>query len=467
MTTCLRPRLPISRRAALAFAWLATLAPAASVRAASEDELLEIIHGLEQRVEQLETRQEDERAQAESQPVAREGEDTNYDKGGSWADRVRLSGSANAGWYGGAGHAVIPQDSFQIWDSRFFVDAELGRDIKLGETTLIRDIGFLFEWNLVRLGSLQNNVGELYADFQGLGDSDWANVQVGRFQIPVGENYLRFAQGYHDNPFIYNTVGGPWWWDEGLRIYGREGKVGWVASVSDGQTQFNFDPNTDKQFTLKVFADPTPWLHVSASGLRSGPIGSSNSSAMGALWLGETWARPLGAGTTIDNYINGVVVPGDGPNRLKDSYLAGGDVILHFPDLVRIWLGGGWYGINSTGSNIYDRNLYYWIAEAVFEGAAVDPVLAPFYFGARADGLGTYDSNEGYLLDSRLSATLGYNEKSLQAYSMVLGWRITDGVTMRAEYSFRDVDMVDGVTEVMRSDARNQNLYGVEIGVDF
>ncbi len=464
MTT--RPCRQTCRSAALAFACLAALAPAASVRAASEPELLEIIRGLERRVEQLETRQEDERAQTANETLALDGQREAHGSGGSWADRVRISGSANTGWYGGESKAVIQQDSFQIWDARFFVDAELGRDVQLGETTLVSDIGFLFEWDLVRLGKLENRVGELYTDFQGLGGQDWANVQVGRFQIPVGENYLRMSQGYHDNPFISNTVGGPWWWDEGLRVYGREGKVGWVASVSDGQTQFNFDPNTDKQFTLKLFADPTPWLHVSASGLRSGPMGSSSSAAMGALWLGESWARPIGASTSVKSYVDGVEVV-DGPNRLKDSWLAGGDVILNFPDLARIWLGGGWYGIDSTGAGLYDRDLYYWIAEVVLEGAAAAPVLAPFYLGLRADGLGTYDSNQGYLLDSRLNATLGFNAKSLQAYSMVLGWRLTDGVTLRAEYSIRDIGVVNGVTDKIRDDAQDQDLYGIEIGVDF
>ena len=155
--------------------------------------------------------------------------------------------------------------------------------MKLAETTLVRDVGFMFEWDLVRLGSLQNRVGELYVDFQGIGEQDWANVQVGRFQIPVGENYLRFSQGYQDNPFISNTVGGPWYWDEGLRSYGHIGKIGWVTSVSDGETQFNFDPNTDKQFTLKLYTDPTPWLHVSVSGLRSGTMGSGTSRSDGRL----------------------------------------------------------------------------------------------------------------------------------------------------------------------------------------
>lgn len=436
------------------------------MRAQNDTELLDIIHRLEQRVEQLETRQEDERAQPANETRSLEFQAKDFTNGGSWADRVRISGSANTGWYGGQSYSVTSEDAFQIWDARFFVEAEIARDVKLGETPLVRDVGLMFEWDLVRLGYLQNDVGELYVDFQGLGDQDWANVQAGRFQIPVGENYLRFSQGYHDNPFITNTVGGPWYWDEGLRVYGHEGKVGWVASVSDGETQFNFDPNPAKQFTLKLFADPTPWLHVSASGLRSGEMGSSTSPAMGALWLGESWARAFGSGTAVPSYVNGVVVA-PGPNRLKESWLAGSDVILHFPGIARIWLGGGWYGIDSTGASLYDRDLFYWIAEVVLEGAAASPVLAPFYLGLRANGLGTYDSNKGYLLDVRQSESLGYNAKSLEAYSMVLGWRLTDGVTLRAEYSIRDVGVVNGVDDDIHEDSQDQDTYGVEIGVDF
>jgi hypothetical protein len=236
--------------------------------------------------------------------------------------------------------------------------------------------------------------------------------------------------------------------------------------MSDGETDFNFDPNGGKQFTLKLFTDPTPWLHVSLSGLRSGSMGNADDRASGSLWLGEMWARSFGAGTSVPNYVDGVAI-GDGPNKLENSWLGGGDVILHFEDIARIWLGGGWYGIDSTGPSLYDRDLYYWVAEAVLEGAAAAPVLRPFYLGLRADGLGTYDEGRGYLLDSRQNGFLGWNSNRLQAYSIVLGWRMTDGVTLRAEYSFRDIGLVQGVDADVRDAAEDQDLYGIEIGVDF
>ena len=101
------------------------------------------------------------------------------------------------------------------------MEAELGRDIRVGEIDIVRDVGFLAEWDLLRLGVLQNQVGELYADFQGLGGQEWANIQVGRFQIPVGENYLRFSQGYKDNRSSRTRWAAPGFWTKAPQLRPR------------------------------------------------------------------------------------------------------------------------------------------------------------------------------------------------------------------------------------------------------
>src|SRR5262245_36119998 len=234
---------PMSRSASIVGIALLAAAPAAADEAA----LLEKIERLEQRVLEL----EDERSQAAQQPAAPTSND--------WTRKIRLGGSANAGYFGGGPDSTFDSDGFEIWDARVFVDASLGEDVRMGDGTLLRDVGLFFEGNLVRLGELQGDqvIGELYADLQGLGGSDWLNFQVGRFQIPVGEAYLRYSRGYADNPFVSNTVG-PWWWDEGVRMYGssssdRVGRFGYVASVSDGETSFNTETQSDKQLTLKLF----------------------------------------------------------------------------------------------------------------------------------------------------------------------------------------------------------------------
>ena len=103
----------------------------------------------------------------------------------SWVNNLRLSGSANVGYFEGDANSWFPEGAFQVWDARFFIEGELGRDINFGENRVIRDIGFVFEWDLVRLGEVDNRVGDLYVDFHGLLDTDWANLQFGRFQIPL------------------------------------------------------------------------------------------------------------------------------------------------------------------------------------------------------------------------------------------------------------------------------------------
>ena len=458
--------------------WIASSCTVLAAASASADEaaLLQKIEALEERVQQLESEQVEE-----VHRVTRSAEES---RSSDWTRRIRLSGSSDAGLFGGQDSTQISNDAFTIWDARFFLDADLGRDVQMQDTTLFRDIGFDFEWNLVRLGTLQNNVGNLYVDFQGVADSDWMNAQVGRFQIPVGEAYLDYSKGYATRAFVTNSFG-PWYWDEGVKLYSLSGAglFGYVASVENGDTAFNTDSDSDKQVTLKLFTDPLPWLHLSVSGLRSGEIGhggtpvtgtgtpsnpqnQNGNPAMGSLWLGESWARAFGSGTSVPNFENGVAVA-DGPNRLRETWLAAGDAIVDFEDKIRLWGAYGEYKIDSQGPTLYDRTLAYWIAEVILRGAWLGEGLRPFYAGARVQSLGTTDTDKGYLLDFRRSSDLGYNMHELLTYSGVFGWDITDWLIFRTEYTHQDVDVVRGVPDSIRDDARDSDYWAVELGGHF
>lgn len=433
-------------------AWLA-LVLLASPATADERALLERIEQLERRIRNLESNQEEP-----AEPAG----------GADWTRHLRIGGSANAGYFGGEKNSDLDPDSFQVWDARLFVDAELGDRVSLGDQTVLRNAAFTFEWDLVRLGKLSNQVGELFADFQGVGGLDALNFQVGRFQIPVGEAYLRYSQGYADKPFISNTVGGPWWWDEGVRFYGHGdgNRLGYVASVTNGETPFNAETGRGKQGTLRLFARPTSWLYASVSGLYSGRIGSSSSPANGALWLGESWARSFGSGTSVASFQDGVPVA-DGPNVLRATWLAGADVVADFQDRARAWLAYGRYDIDSTGGTSYDRVLHYWIAELILRGAWLSESLRPFYLGVRGSGLGTYDGNEGYLLDVRRAGSLGYNMESITEVGGVLGWKLARGLRLRAEYTHHQIELVRGVTTAIRDAARHNDFFAVEVGAAF
>ena len=87
--------------------------------------------------------------------------------------------------------------------------------------------------------------------------------------------------------------------------------------------------------------------------------------------------------------------------------------MLTHPAGARLWLSYGSYEIDTAGSGLYDRRLHGWIAELVLEGRLASPELAPFYVAVRANGLGTYDDDRGYLLDVRYGGRLGYNVRAL------------------------------------------------------
>jgi hypothetical protein len=426
----------------------------ADPRAAELDQLYQAVGKLEKRIAELETQQ------AQAPAVGASG-------AGAWAERVRIGGSSNLAFIDGQDYGLFQHGSVKLYDTRFFIDADLARDVRLGDSTAFRDAGFAFEWNLVRVGYLANNLGDVYVDFRGLADQDWLNLDFGRFQIPFGENYLRFGRGYYTDPFIALSAPPPWFWDEGVKLWGKvlEGKASYAFSMTDGENAMNLLPNGSTQVSLKLAADPWEWLHLSVSGLRTGAIGSNTSPAFAAIWLGELFPRAFGAGSTAQSFSHGAPI-GPGPNKLHGITVLGGDVIVKLPD-TRLWLSYGGANIDSSGGTTYDRNLIYWLAELMVQLDLISPRLAPAYVAVRASGLGTYSDDEGYLLDFRNSA-VGYNMSELDTYALVVGLPIGDHITLKGQYAFQHIALVRGVTvEAIKDGAERGDFFGMEIGVHF
>jgi len=443
--------LALAAAAALALHGAAARADEPDPRAAELEQLYQAVGKLEKRINELETNQP---------AVAASG-------AGAWAERVRISGSSNLAYLDGQDYGLFQHGSVKLYDARFFVDADLARDVRLGDSTAFRDAGLAFEWNVERVGYFSNNVGDLYVDFRGIADQDWLNVEFGRFQIPFGENYLRFGRGYYTDPFIALSAPPPWFWDEGLKLWGKlfEGKAMYAFSVTDGENAMNVLPNGSQQVSLKLAVDPWEWLHLSVSGLTTGAIGSSTSPAMASVWLGEMFPRAFGAGSTAQSFANGLPIAA-GPNKLHGIRILGGDAIFKLPD-ARLWLSYGGATIDSSGGTTYDRELIYWLAELMVQMRLISPRLAPAYVAFRASGLGTYSDNEGYLLDFRNSAA-GYNMSELDVYALVLGLPIGDYLTLKTQYAFQHTALVRGVTvESIKDAAKNGNFFGMEVGVHF
>lgn len=436
--------------------WLALcllLATGAAERAAAQGALGEGVARVEERIDEAARAA---RERIESVPLL-----------GELAERIHVSGSTLGAYWASERDSQVGRHS-ELWDARLFVDALVVKDVEAGGLRLARSLGASFEWNLYRNGHRWNDIGDAYVEVQGLADSSWLNVQLGRFQIPVGEAYLRFGKAWRDNPFISNPVGGPWWWDEGVRVHGADasGRVGFVASWTNGESERDFGAEGGDQGSLKLWAKPASWLHVSASALYGGRQGDDANPAQAALWLGETWGFAFGSISPLPSFDDGRPVP-DAPGTLDHTSYVGADAILTHRAGARLWLSYGAWELASDGPGLYDRRIHTWIAELVLEGRLVSPELAPFWLALRASGLGTYDRDEGYVLDIRFGWTFGFDMRSLDAYSIALGWRLTKWVTFRVEYTLQDVELVRGAQSLFGGAADRADYVGVAVGIHF
>ena len=109
------------------------------------------------------------------------------------------------------------------------------------------------------------------------------------------------------------------------------------------------------------------------------------------------------------------------------------------------------------------------LRRATFFGGPLCDGLHGAGIGVRADGYGTYDEDEGYLVDLRMLGTIGWNAQSMEAYSVVAGWRMTKGVTLRAQYTQLRIDLVDGadLDPAIEPFAEMNDFYSIELGLDF
>src|SRR5205814_3492728 len=136
------------------------------------------------------------------------------------------------------------------------------------------NVYFFSEINLMtrERSDLSVQLGELYLDFENVsriwGRDRMLNVRAGRMDIPFGEEYLN--RDAIDNPLISHSLSDFWGVDEGLELYGRVGKFSYVLAVQNGSVSAVRDFDADKAITCRLAFDPTRWLHLSVSGMRTG-----------------------------------------------------------------------------------------------------------------------------------------------------------------------------------------------------
>jgi hypothetical protein len=293
-------------------------------------------------------------------------------------------------------------------------------------------------------------------------------MKFGRMEIPFGEEYRRFHQQRTDNPLLSYSAPALWGWDEGIEFFGAtpSQKVEWILAVTDGDWDI---ANTmhDVALTGKLTVHPAPWALVSVSGHRSGTIGTPDNSAWSALYISGWWASPFGLDSEEPNYQDGRPVPDD-PDMALDLNVGELDVILTSGRWGRLWFAGGMMGIRSHGDPRYDRDLAYGIAEGILRLGPLSPWLERFYLAARYSTLGTFDDEEGYLIQGMNEGyELGYNVDRVGITSVGLGMHLNQYITLKSEYSWYDFDVVEGVPGSLRSLGQAQNYFGIGATVGF
>lgn len=345
--------------------------------------------------------------------------------------KVDISGEGGVAFFHSQSKGATPNAEFRIDEAKIFIEAPIWNDVY-----------FFTELNLAAREETDLNlrVGELYLDFENVsqlwGRDRMLNLRVGRFYIPFGEEYQnRFAIA---NPLISHSVSDLWGADEGVEVYGALGKAQYILAVQNGGAATTRDFNADKAVAGRVGYDPTKWLHLSVSGMRTGDLDAVND-GISELWFANGWIRSIGSGNTTRFHAN----------------LVEGDVRLRFPGWAMRAAGGYInYGDNDpVGSN--QRDVYYYYVEGVkditkqFYGAArFSEILAPGGFPIVGNGdMGTYF---GPVLTTeywRLSLGLGY--------------RFSSNLLVKGEYSINQGRELGG-------EKRNhENVFAMEAAFKF
>ena len=180
--------------------------------------------------------------------------------------KVNLSGEGAVAFFNSGHNGLFPNSEFRVDEAKLFVDAEV-----------MNNVYFFTELNLFQR-ELDDTVraGELYLDVENLSrlwDKDnQLNLRVGRLDIPFGEEYL--MRDAIDNPLIAHTLADFWGVDEGVELYGSLGKLAYAVAVQNGGDSSLNDFASDKSVAGRLSFDPTRWLHLSASGMRTASCGT-------------------------------------------------------------------------------------------------------------------------------------------------------------------------------------------------
>ena len=142
--------------------------------------------------------------------------------------------------------------------------------------------------------------------------------------------------------------------------------------------------------------------------------------------------------------------------------------LVYKPAGGRVWLSAGRGQLKSKAASSFDRDLTWGVAEVVWELGEFLDALDPLYVAGRFSTIGTFDSNEGYKFELLGSVDdLGYNIKRADVFSAAIGIPLSDRVTGKFEYSWLDLELVNGVPNSIRTASNDRDYFGFGIAIGF
>jgi len=344
--------------------------------------------------------------------------------------KVNIAGEGAVGFFNSGSKGMYPNAEFRVDEAKLFV-----------ETPIWGEVYFFGELNLMTRESSELNLrlGELYLDLENV--SRWwhrdgmLSARLGQMYIPFGEEYL--ARYAIDNPLISHSIPDIWGVDQGIEFYGRMGKISYVLAVQNGGIYKN-DFNADKAIAGRLAFDPTGWLHLSASGMRTGNL-DAHRDQLSALWFGNGFFRSFGTGSATKFHAD--LVEGDMQVRWSGGHVGAFGGYARYDD-------------NDPSAN-NRRDIYYYSLEGVQD---LTPKL---YAGIRFSQI---FAEEGLPIvgNGNLSEYF-FNTLTEEIWrlSLGLGYRWSPNLIFKGEYSFERGKQLGG-------DKRNhEDLFAIQAAFRF
>ncbi len=379
---------------------------------------------------QLEDSEQGMKAAREDAQAGQEVRSGSSSSTGFGLNKIMISGEGGVGFFASGSEGRFPNGDFRVDEAKLFI-----------ETPVFDDVYFFTEINLMQRESIDLNVqlGECYVDFENVSKlwnrDRMLNIRLGRVDIPFGEEYL-FRDAI-DNPLISHSLTDFWGVDEGLELYGSVGKFSYAVAAQNGGANPARDFTKDKSVAGRFSYDPTRWLHLSISGMRTGDLDPRDS--WSDLWFANGWFVSIGSPITTRFHAN--AAEGDIQARLPHGHIK---------------LFGGYIQYDDNDP-LRDnrRELYYYSVELVHT------ITKKFYAGGRFSQI---FARNGYSIvgnGDMASFLFGRPTTDLWRLSLGLGYRFSPNLLFKAEYSFERGTEVSGATR------DHEDFFGFEAAYRF